>query len=94
MTTISTPPADLDAYWDQIDRDLAAVPAAVELEHLPLHSTEHSTTYRMRMTSIGSYRIEAFLSVPDGEGPFPALLLAPSYASVVVPPTWDDRHAD
>jgi cephalosporin-C deacetylase len=43
------------------------------------------------MTSVGPYRIEAFYSVPHGDGPFPALLLAPGYASVVTPPSYDDR---
>jgi len=88
---IATAPTDLDAFWDDLDAELAAIPPALELEHLPLHSTDHSDAYRARFTSIGPYRIEAFLSVPHGDGPFPALLLAPGYASVVVPPSYDDR---
>ncbi len=84
-------PDDFDAFWDDIDAQLSATPAAVEREHLPLHSTDHSDTYRLRMTSTGPYRIEAFYSVPHGDGPFPALLLAPGYASVVTPPSYDDR---
>jgi len=94
MTTSSqttTAPADLDAYWDAIDVELAAIPAAPESEASALHSTEHSTTYRVKLTSIGPYRIEIFLSIPDGPGPFPALLLTPSYGSVVTPPSYDDR---
>ncbi len=87
----STPPAGFDAFWDGIDAELAAIPAAPEAEALALHSTEHSTTYRVRLTSIGPYRFEVFLSIPDGEGPFPALMLAPGYASVVTPPSYDDR---
>jgi cephalosporin-C deacetylase len=83
---MSTTPAGFDAFWDRMDADLAAVPAAPESEISPLHSTDHSTAYKVRLTSIGPYRIEAFLSIPDGEGPFPALLLAPGYGSVVVPP--------
>jgi cephalosporin-C deacetylase len=88
---MTTTPAGFDAYWDQIDAELAAMPAAPESEISPLHSTDHSTTYKVRLTSIGPYRIEAFVSIPDGEGPFPALLLAPGYGSVVVPPSYDDR---
>lgn len=84
-------PSDFDAFWDAIDADLAAIPAAPEAEASALHSTEHSTTYKVRLTSIGPYRFEVFLSIPDGEGPFPAIMLAPGYASVVTPPSYDDR---
>lgn len=91
MTRSSTAPADLDAYWDAIDAELAAIPAAPESEASALHSTEHSTTYRVKLTSIGPYRFEIFLSIPDGPGPFPALLLTPGYGSVVTPPSYDDR---
>ncbi len=87
----SEAPAGLDAFWDGIDADLAAIPAAPEAEASALHSTEHSTTYKVRLTSIGPYRFEVFLSIPDGEGPFPSLMLAPGYASVVTPPSYDDR---
>jgi cephalosporin-C deacetylase len=94
MTTSSqttTAPDDLDAYWDAIDVELAAIPAAPESEASALHSTDHSTTYRVKLTSIGPYRFEIFLSIPDGPGPFPALLLTPGYGSVVTPPSYDDR---
>lgn len=87
----SVKPETFDAYWDAIDTDLAAVPTAPESEISPLHSTDLSTTYKVKLTSIGPYRIEVFLSIPDGEGPFPALMLAPGYGSVVVPPSYDDR---
>ena len=76
MTTerqLSTPPAEFDAFWDGVDAELAAVPAAPGAEASALHSTEFSTTYKVRLTSIGPYRYEVFLSIPDGEGPFPAL---------------------
>ena len=76
---MTTKPAGFNAFWDQVDADLAALPAAPESEISPLHSTDHSTTYKVRLTSVGPYRIEAFVSIPDGEGPFPALLLAPGY---------------
>ncbi len=91
QTSPATAPADLDAFWDAIDAELAAIPAAPESEANALHSTEYSTTYRVKLTSIGPYRIEVFLSIPDGEGPFPAIMLAPGYGSVVTPPSYDDR---
>lgn len=85
-------PADFDAYWDAVDEELARYPAAPELEALPLRSTPFATTYGVRLTSLGPYRIFGYLSVPTGDGPFPGLFLVPGYASVVTPPPYDDRE--
>jgi len=90
--TIAGKPDDFDAFWDEIETDLAAVPANPEETELPLYSTEFSTTYSVRLTSIGPYRISAFVSIPKGDGPFPALFMAPGYASVVTPPPYQDRQ--
>jgi cephalosporin-C deacetylase len=85
-------PESLYAWWDGIERDLASIPVAAETEHVPLYSTGFSDTYKVRLTSIGPYRIAAWLSIPKGEGPFPALFLVPGYGSVVTPPTYEDRQ--
>jgi cephalosporin-C deacetylase len=84
-------PSDLDTFWDEIDAELAVTPANPEETVIPLYSTDFSTTYGVKFTSIGPYRISAFVSVPHGDGPFPALFLAPGYASVVTPPPYQDR---
>lgn len=85
-------PADFDAYWDAVDEELARYPASAELTHSPRRSTEFATGYDVRLTSIGPYRIFGYLSVPHGDGPFPALLSAPRYGSVNHPPHYDDRQ--
>jgi cephalosporin-C deacetylase len=90
--TPSTPPADFDAYWDDVDRDLARFPAAAELDPSPRRSTDFATSYDLRLTSLGPYRIFGFYSVPHGDGPFPALLQTPRYGSVNNPPHGNDRR--
>lgn len=85
-------PDDLTAFWDEIDAELSAIDANPEATEVPLYSTGFSTTYSVKLTSIGPYRISAFISVPHGDGPFPALFLAPGYASVVTPPPYQDRQ--
>ncbi|MBV9595401.1 MAG: acetylxylan esterase [Chloroflexi bacterium] len=85
-------PADFDAYWDAVDRELARYPAAPTLERLALPSDEFSTVYALRLTSIGPYRIFGYVSVPPGGGPFPGLLAAPHYGSVNHLPHLDDRQ--
>jgi cephalosporin-C deacetylase len=92
MTGQSPRPSDFDAYWDDIDRELTAVSAAPELEPAPRRSTDVATAYNLRLTSIGPYRIFGFFSVPNGDGPFPALLHTPRYGSVNQPPHYDDRQ--
>lgn len=92
MTDSLPTAAAVAAYWDAIDAELAAKPANPESFEIPLYSTEFSTTYRYRFTSIGNYRIAAYISVPHGDGPFPALLSVPGYASVVTPPQYEDRQ--
>ena len=90
--TPSTRPGNFDAYWNGVDEALARYPAAAAVEHSPRRSTEFATSYDVRLTSVGPYRIFGFLSVPRGPGPFPALLLTPRYGSVNVPPHFDDRQ--
>jgi cephalosporin-C deacetylase len=85
-------PEGLDAWWDAIDDELAALPANPEFTVAPLQTNEHATTYTVRMTSLGSYPIAAWFSVPVGEGPFPALVATPGYASVVTPAHYDLRQ--
>jgi len=84
--------ADIEAFWDAIDAELAALPAAAELEPMPLHSTDTATLYFVRLTSIGPYRISGYYSVPRTPRPAPGLLLTPRYGSVNHIPDFHDRE--
>jgi cephalosporin-C deacetylase len=86
-------PVDLDAYWQRVDAELAALPAAPEEEPLPLRSTDFADCYTVRLTSIGPYRLFAYLSIPHGDGPFPALYQVPRLMSVVEVLAQGDPHA-
>jgi cephalosporin-C deacetylase len=91
MTTAGKP-ADFDEYWETVDAELDRYDPAPELEHSPLRTNEFATMYFVRLTSVGPYRIFGYLSIPKGEGPFPALLNTPRYGSVNNPPHFDDRQ--
>lgn len=87
-----TTPTDFISYWKTIDTELAAIDPAPALTATPLRSTPFSSAWDLKLTSIGPYRIFGYLSVPQGDGPFPALLHTPRYGSVNNPPHWDDRQ--
>ncbi len=76
-------PHDFDSFWKAALDELARIPPAPEIEEMPLRSTDFATAYTVRLTSIGPYRIFAYLSIPRGEGPFPARYYLPRYGSVV-----------
>ena len=82
-TTGETRPDGFDSYWQAVREELAEVPAAPEVEEIPLRSTDFATAHGVRLTSIGPYRIFAYLSIPRGDGPFPAKCFLPRYGSVV-----------
>jgi cephalosporin-C deacetylase-like acetyl esterase len=80
---MDTTPADFALYWQQTLDELAAYPMAPEVDIIPLRSTEIATLYGVRLTSLGPYRIFGYVSIPVGEGPFPAIYYAPRYQSVL-----------
>ena len=71
-------------FWSEVDSEVKGLSFDdVTLDPLPLRSTEGSTTYTIRLPSIGDGGVFGYFSVPEGEGPFPGLLEAPGYSSVV-----------
>jgi cephalosporin-C deacetylase len=89
---LASRPADFEAYWDSLDRELARYPGAPELEPLPLRSSAAFAVYALKLTSVGPYRIFGYYSRPAGRGPFPGLLRTPGYGSVNHIPPYDQRE--
>ncbi len=90
MTSIG--PERTDEYWNEVDQALARYPIAPELTPSPRRSTPFADAYDLRFTSLGPYRLFGYLSLPKGDGPFPALINTPRYGSVNTPPHCDDRQ--
>jgi cephalosporin-C deacetylase len=76
-------PAEFEQYWQHTLEDLARYPARSEVELLPLRSTDFATLFGVRLTSLGPYRLFGYLSIPTGQGPFPAIFYTPKYQSVL-----------
>ena len=71
-----------DAFWGRIEAQLAETDPDIEIERDAFYSQPEWDVFRMRYTSTGGHRLFAWLSVPHGDGPFPALVRMPDYASV------------
>ncbi len=71
-----------DAFWERIEAQLAETDADIAIERDGFYSQPEWYVYRVRYTSTGGHRLFAWLSVPHGDGPFPALVRMPDYASV------------
>jgi cephalosporin-C deacetylase-like acetyl esterase len=74
-----------------VDDELAAIPGRPVLDPVPARTTDEATFYTLRITSTGPYRVYGNLSIPAGDGPFPALLITPRYGSVNNIPHPNDR---
>lgn len=91
MNTAPNLDIDIMPWWDRIDDELASLDPAPELVHDPLRSNELFDMYRVRMTSLDRYVIAAWLNIPKGDGPFPAILYTPQHMSVVTPAPYEFR---
>ena len=69
-------------FWERIEAGLAETAPNVSLERDAFYSQPEWDVYRMRYDSSGGHRLFAWCSVPHGDGPFPALVRMPDYASV------------
>ncbi len=70
------------AFWERAEAQLAETPPSIELERDAFYSQPEWDVYRMRYNTTDGYRLFAWFSIPKGDGPFPALVRMPDYASV------------
>ena len=78
-------PDDFDDYWNHVLVRLKKVPLNAKELLNPLHSNEFCNCYEVFFLSFDSYKLFGYLSIPYGEGPFPAIFSGSSYRSAVEP---------
>ncbi len=71
-----------EAFWERIEAQLAETDPDIAIDRDAFYSQPEWDVFQMRYTSAGGHRLFAWLSVPHGDGPFPALIRMPDYASV------------
>ncbi len=79
---MSTNQDSFGAFWRDLDRQLAEVPLELGLERDGFYSQQEWDVFQMRYNGLKDYRLFAWLSIPHGAGPFPALVRMPDYGSV------------
>ena len=73
-------PAD---FWQRTEAQLAETPLGISVSRDDFYSQPEWDVYRLNYNTTGGHRLFAWLSVPkEGDGPLPALLRMPDYASV------------
>lgn len=70
-------PEDFNSFWDEAKAELAQVSMDYKMTHLPEKSSQHIDVYHVSFQNIRNSRIYGILSIPKGDGKFPAILNVP-----------------
>ena len=72
-------PADFDAFWQGWKDKLAAVPMSPVVTPLFPDPNAQTKDFRINLGHIDGRRVYGYLSIPPGEGPFPAVITHSSF---------------
>ncbi len=77
IAPLESEPSDFDNFWQAAKNEIAAIPidAQVTFER----NNAYSTTYRVNLANINNRRVYGYLTVPNGSGPFPAVVKFPAF---------------
>ena len=82
-----------ESFWGKVVDEVGEIEIQrADVAPLELRSTDFSDLFGVELPGTGGQRLFAYYSVPHGEGPFPAILIAPGYGSVVHVPPHDRRR--
>ncbi len=73
-------PADFDTFWANQKAQLASIPIDPVLTLF--ESTATYNTYRINIASVDNRRVYGYVTVPNGAGPFSAVLTLPPFGSM------------
>ena len=72
-------PTDFDDFWNDQKDSLSNIPIDPQIT---FHSNnDYSTTYSINLGNINNRRVYGYLSIPDGSGPFPAMVTFPPFGN-------------
>ncbi len=76
---LESEPADFDAFWNAQIAELAAVPINPQVSFYSDHA--HATTHQFNLGNIDGRKVYGYITIPDGAGPFPAIINMPSFGN-------------
>ncbi len=86
-------PGDFDSFWANQKAQLASVPINPNLT--PHSNTAYSTTYKINLGHVDNRRVYGYITIPNGNGYYPAVVTLPPYGSntsITVPdPTFAEQ---
>ena len=73
-----------DSYWEPVKNAILALSdRPITIKESSMRTNEFSTVFLVNFEGIGCYPLMGYLTVPKGNGPWPAIFQSPGYASVV-----------
>ena len=77
---LESKPSDLDDFWEMKKQELANVPMnPVVTFH---SSNDYSNTYSVILDNIDGRKVYGYLSIPNSNGPFPAVVTLPPFGTI------------
>ena len=76
---LESEPTDFDAFWNARKAELAAVPINPQVSFYSDHA--YATTHQFNLGNIDGRKVYGYITIPDGAGPFPAIITMPSFGN-------------
>lgn len=70
-------PDDFDDFWAKGKAEVRALPLDVQQEKIDSLCNDKHDVYSLSFATVNDRRVHGFLSIPKGDGPFPALVMVP-----------------
>ncbi|MEA1996043.1 MAG: acetylxylan esterase, partial [Gemmatimonadota bacterium] len=70
-------PEDYSRFWREASVELVRIPVDPRLEEVVVDDLPGARRYRVSLASVGGGRVFGWLTLPPGDGPFPAVLAVP-----------------
>ena len=80
------------AFGERMEEELGRTPLELDVRRNAFYSEAEWDVFEVSYSSLGGYRLSAWLSVPRADGPFPGLVQMPDYGSGVDIPFTSLRH--
>ena len=72
-------PDDFDEFWQRWKDKLRAIPMDPDVKPLFPDPSSHTNDFRVNLGQLDGRRIYGYLSIPNGDGPFPAIIQHASF---------------